>query len=403
MKKNGLKHTAAQGLTIILALMLMLALMPVMGEKTMAEDEMSFMSDNCKYTVIDTSDHSVRLDSYRGDDRDLIVPETVEHEGITYTVVKIGAMDWQTSPLVRMELPDTVTELSVDAFSGLKSLQAISLSKSITEIPDNCFFGCSALKTVRGTSQVTSIGHYAFYNCGLTSFTVPENVTKLGESVFSYSSKLKTVTLSRKMKSVDPSAFEFSGVQTFKVQRGSKYFAAGKYLLYNKKKTRIVAYAPGRKNRSYTVPGNVTSIGAHAFYLNTHLRKVTIRKNVRTIGTGAFECSDLTSVILAGRTRVIGENAFQCCDKLKSVSFGKRVHTIQAGAFRATNLKSVRIPRNVKKIGKQAFGYDWDVGFDEENTTIDIVVKRSGFKIYGKKGSSAHKYAKANKFKFVKY
>ncbi|MGN8764066.1 hypothetical protein [Hornefia butyriciproducens] len=40
------------------------------------------------YTIINTSDHSVRLDSYRGDDRELIVPETVEHEGITYTVVK---------------------------------------------------------------------------------------------------------------------------------------------------------------------------------------------------------------------------------------------------------------------------------------------------------------------------
>ncbi|MDY5423359.1 hypothetical protein [Hornefia butyriciproducens] len=39
----------------------------------------------------------------------------------------------------------------------------------------------------------------------------------------------------------------------------------------------------------------------------------------------------------------------------------------------------------------------------EENTTIDIVVKRPGFKIYGKKGSAAHKYAKANKFKCVKY
>ncbi len=88
MKKNGLKHTAAQGLTIILTLVLMLALMPVMGEKAMAEDETSFMSDNCIYTIINTSDHSVRLDSYRGDDRELIVPETVEHEGITYTVVK---------------------------------------------------------------------------------------------------------------------------------------------------------------------------------------------------------------------------------------------------------------------------------------------------------------------------
>ncbi|MDY5423358.1 hypothetical protein [Hornefia butyriciproducens] len=49
MKKNGLKHTAAQGLTIILALMLMLALMPVIGEKALAEDETSFMSDNCIY------------------------------------------------------------------------------------------------------------------------------------------------------------------------------------------------------------------------------------------------------------------------------------------------------------------------------------------------------------------
>ncbi|MGI5931299.1 MAG: leucine-rich repeat domain-containing protein [Eubacterium sp.] len=409
MKKNGLKHTAAQGLTIVLALVLMLALMPVMSEKAMADDGIddaatSFTMNDCTYTILDTDNPSVRLDTYLGSDSELTIPQTVTHEGITYTVVKIGLLGSYESPLVRVELPDTVTELSSGSFSNLARLQTVILSKRITKIPAYCFLSCHALKTVKNMNQVTSIGAEAFSDTGFTSFTLPANLTKLKSNVFADCAKLKTVTLSRKMKSIDTSAFSFSGIRTFKVKRGSKYFAADKYLLYNKKKTRIIAYAPGRTNRSYTVPGNVTSIGKNAFKYNTHLKKVIIRKNVRTIGTGAFEGSSITSVTLTGKTRLIGSHAFEHCYKLKSVSLGKKVHTIQTCAFVTDSLKSVRIPRNVKKIGKRAFGYYWYDGLDEEDLTIvPMIGKKTGFRIYGKKGSAAHKYAKANGFKFVKY
>ena len=73
---------------------------------------------------------------------EVVIPESVEHEGTAYSVTSIG---------------------------------------------DYAFCNCSGLTSVTIGNGVTSIGYEAFYGCsGLTSVTIPNSVTSIGSSAFQH-------------------------------------------------------------------------------------------------------------------------------------------------------------------------------------------------------------------------
>ena len=83
-------------------------------------------------------------------------------------------------------------------------------------------------------------------------------------------------------------------------------------------------------------------------------------------------------------------------NKITSVNIPASVRFIEGDAFASTSLTSVTIPATVENIGEHAFGYNYVSGSGEGEYS-----KVSGFVIYGKTGTAAERYAKANGFKFV--
>lgn len=76
------------------------------------------------------------------------------------------------SNLTSVTIPDNVTTISYDAFSGCFRLRTVDMSaaSSLTTISDRAFYGCSSLDSLEIPESVTVIGANAL-NCGATEFT----------------------------------------------------------------------------------------------------------------------------------------------------------------------------------------------------------------------------------------
>lgn len=80
---------------------------------------------------------------------DLVIPETVEYEGKTYTV---GGIGWgafnHCKDLISVEIPNTVKWMWDGTFYHCQNLEWVKLSENITYIPSEAFAKCTSLKSL---------------------------------------------------------------------------------------------------------------------------------------------------------------------------------------------------------------------------------------------------------------
>ena len=169
---------------------------------------------------------------FNKDVNEIVIPETIVVDGITYSVTSIGA----------------------NAFFGCSSLTSITIPSGVTNIGEYAFSGCSSLASINIPNGVTNIGDYAFSDCSsLTSITIPNSVTSIGKEAFSYCRALASITIPNSVTRIGEAAFEGCSALT-----------------------------------SITIPNSVTSIGDEAFGGCSALTSVTIPNSVKEIGEEAF-------------------------------------------------------------------------------------------------------------------
>ena len=285
--------------------------------------------------------------------------------------------------LTSVTIPDSVTSIGDDAFSGCTRLTSVTIPDSVTSIGDDAFSDCTGLTSVTIGNSVTSIGGDAFSDCtGLTSVTIPDSVTSVGFGAFEGCTSLTSVTIGNSVDSIGTYAFRDCAGLT-----------------------------------SVTIPDSVTSIGGDAFFDCTGLTSVTIGNSVTSIGDRAFyNCTGLTEIIYnaqaaadlkwdsskvfynAGTSAVdlrvvIGDGVeripaylFYNCTGLTSVTIGNNVTSIENGAFLiCTSLTSVTIGNSVTSIGNSAFSGCTDLTkiiYNAENAA-DLTYKSEVFKNAG--------------------
>lgn len=273
--------------------------------------------------------------------------------------------------------PIQFVELGDSVFKNCTNLTEITLPDEISAIPQQAFYGCTSLTTIHA-SNVTEIESEAFCNCtSLTTLNVSENVVKMGadalyhtaifneqydedgnEAVVKYfnnwviglksnlSENEKDIAIQegtvgiadssiRRINSVQlPSTLKYIGDKAFQNQY------------------------PYINLSEMNLPEGLISIGSYAFE-STDLKEITIPSTVESVGSYAFSKTKIETVVVESGVKEINDYAFNDCSNLKTVTIGDNVQKMGTYVFsNDTALTDVTIGDGTEEIGERAFEGD---------------------------------------------
>ena len=157
---------------------------------------------------------------------------------------------------------------------------------------------------------------------GITSITIPDSTVSIGAMAFAGCVNLKSITIPGGISSVGKRAFERClNLISIEVAADNADYRSENGVLFNKEKTVLIRYPPGKQDTSYTIPKGVKFIEDEAFSHCGNLVSVTIPNGVKSIGDYAFSnCDSLTSITLPSSVDSIGVWAFYESNGLTSVT-----------------------------------------------------------------------------------
>lgn len=119
----------------------------------------------------------------------------------------LGSNAFAGTAITEIAVPQTITALENNVFSGCQQLQKVTLPPTLRTIGSSTFQNCTTLSEIVVPEAVTSIDNSAFNGCiALSSITLPETLTKIGSYAFSGCSALTELTI--------PSSVEFFSYST---------------------------------------------------------------------------------------------------------------------------------------------------------------------------------------------
>ena len=232
--------------------------------------------------------------------------------------------------LTIINIPNSVTTIGNWAFELCSSLTSINIPNSVTTIGGGAFLGCSSLTSINIPNSVTTIESSAFMGCSsLSCINIPNSVTTIVDGAFGGCDSLTNITiLSSVITIIGNPFYGWHG----NLYNESKAFIYEDHVLLDKNRTTLIAYRAKEKN--YTIPNSVTTIGSSAFNGCSSLTSINIPNSVTTIGNWAFgDCESLTSINIPNSVTTIGEGTFYGCDSLTSINIPNSVTTIGKDAF----------------------------------------------------------------------
>ncbi len=243
--------------------------------------------------------------------------------------------------------------------------------------------GNSAPKTITipskiGGKKVVALEHMDMEerNTRTTTLVIPDSIVKIGGKQLSGDYKtisctnLKTVKIGKGLKSMPYNPFTAS-VTKFEVSPKNKYFTASNGILYNKKKTKLVAYPASKSGKTFTAPKSVKTVGAYAFYYAKNMSTFNTNK-VKKISRDAFTYSAVKTVRIGAALKSATGQSFGLPDRIKTITVdgGNKYFSAKDGVlFNRKKTKLVyypykkkgtgyKVPTSVKAIGKYAFFFN---------------------------------------------
>jgi hypothetical protein len=164
----------------------------------------SFDEGDFRFTL--TSNSTVMVSKYYGDDKNIILPEYAGNRLVT----GIYKNAFENSDVVNVTIPSAYSAIGDFAFSGCTELEKVYISSGMKSIGVMAFYGCESLKSIdlRTSENLTAISFAAFSGCSaLEKIEFPDTLSSLGENAFSDCSSLAEVNLPKDISYIPEYAF----------------------------------------------------------------------------------------------------------------------------------------------------------------------------------------------------
>lgn len=257
---------------------------------------------------------------------DLVVPETITHEGVTYTVTSFtDALLYVDYNVTSVWIPKTVVgDNIINISKRWLTLNAIKVSSdnpkyasvdghlfNNTKTKFLCYARANRAESYTVPDGVTEIDEYAFACCNLLTITLPNDLKKIGVAAFIKSSRLKTITIPNGVSVISKDAFFDCTNLT-----------------------------------SITISNSVTKIGSQAFANCKSLKSVNIPEGLTHIEGSLFLwCESLNSLILPSSVTDIDFNVFGGCTSLTTLTCLATTPPVFSSDYNAlSNIKTVKVP-----------------------------------------------------------
>lgn len=191
-------------ISLLVAVCMMVAMLPFSAVPAFAADTLSFTIDDIQYTIDENDSTAVSVTGTTGygdenNKKDLVLPETVEYNGVTYTVTSIGKGAFaRKNGLNSIVIPNTVVLIAEGAFASNWGLASIEIPASVVEIGTRAFEWAGNIAEVKfaANSQLKILGTSAFSHAkGLKSIELPEGLTTIKNCAFADCNVLESVTI----------------------------------------------------------------------------------------------------------------------------------------------------------------------------------------------------------------
>ncbi len=147
--------------------------------------------------------------------------DTLEEITISDSIIYIGDKAFRETSLTTVEIPSSVKEIGIYAFSACESLEEVIFNEGLEIIKMSAFAACANLKVAILPNSLHTIEQYGFQNClRIEKVFIPKSVTYVGDYAFYACHKAMLYIEAENIPSTWHSNFSPSGAKkTFNASR----------------------------------------------------------------------------------------------------------------------------------------------------------------------------------------